>query len=188
MKVYLIRHAMSQDAEKGLFQRDDSPISKDSIKENYYKNWKLEKVYCSPMLRAQQTAEELFKDFETIDYIYEYIPPKKLDGKFMDEVRIFWEKHGKKASVDPDWSHDGSESFNTIVKRANKFYKFLQSLKHSRVGVVGHSIFFSHLMSVHALGMENYTIDKYQKLSRFIRPYPLRYLSMDIKTQTNEQN
>ncbi len=171
---------MSQDAAKGIPQKDNSPIVKDSIKENHYKNWKLEKICCSPVLRAQQTAEALFKEYETIDYIYEYIRPKMLDSKSRDEGRIFWDKHWAKATTNPDWNYDGSESFNTIVKRANKFYKHLQSLKYSRVGIVGHSIFFSHLMSVHALGVDGYTIDKYYKLSRFIRPYPLRYLTMEL--------
>jgi broad specificity phosphatase PhoE len=119
MKVYLIRHAMSQDAKKGISQRDDSPIIKDSIKEYYYKGWRLEKVYCSPILRAQQTAEALFKEYETVGYIYEYIRPKMLDGKSRDEGKIFWDKHWVKATTDPDWNYDESESFNTIVKRVN---------------------------------------------------------------------
>jgi len=180
MKVYLIRHALSHDAEKGISQRDDAPIVKDSIKKNHYKDIKFDKVYCSPLLRTRQTAEKLFGDFEIADYIYEYKRPAKLDGVPQKETRKFWEKHWEEAATDPNWSYDGSESFNTIVERVNKFYKFLKGLKFDRVAVVGHSIFFRHLLSIHALGRKNYTIDKYYKLSVFIKPYPLHYLKMEL--------
>lgn len=174
---------MSEDAEKGISQRDDSPLTKDAIKEKsigYYQKLEFDKVFCSPLIRATQTAEKLFGNFEIIDYIYEYKRPAKLDGVPRKEARMFWEKHWASSSTDPNWSHDGSESFNTIVKRADKFYKFLKGLKHKRVAVVGHSIFFRHLLSVHALGKKNYTIDKYYKLSRFIKPYPLHCLKMEL--------
>lgn len=180
MKVYLIRHALSQDAEKGISQRDDTLIVEDGIKENYYKDIKFNKVYCSPLLRARQTAEKLFDDVEIVDYIYEYKRPTKLDGVPRKEARKFWDKHWKKVTTDPNWSYDGSESFNTIVERADKFYKFLKGLKFERVAVVGHSIFFRHLLSIHAFGRKNYTIDKYYKLSAFIKPYPLHYLKMEL--------
>lgn len=171
---------MSQDAEKDISQRDDSPIVKNFIKENPYKDWKLDKVYCSPLLRAQQTAESLFGEYETVDYIYEYIRPRMLDGVPRKEAKLFWDKHKTESTTDPDWNYDESESFNTIVKRANKFYKHLQTLKYSRLGVVGHGIFFTHLMSIHALGVDNYTIDKYYKLSLYIRQNPLQYLYMEL--------
>jgi len=180
MKVYLIRHALSKDAKKGISQRDDTPIMEDGIKENYYKDLEFDKVYCSPLLRAQQTAEKLFGNFEIVDYIYEYKRPAKLDGVPRKEARKFWEKHWNESTTNPDWSYDGSESFNTIVKRADKFYKFLKGLKFDRIAVVGHSIFFRHLLSIHALGKKNYTIDKYYKLSVYIRPYPLHYLKMEL--------
>ena len=180
MEVYLIRHALSQDAEKGISQRDDTPIVKGGVKENRYKNIKFDKVYYSPLLRTQQTAEELFDDFEIVDYIYEYKRPKLLDGIPREEARKFWEKHWEEMTTDPEWSYDGSESFNTIVRRADKFYKFLKGLRFERVAVVGHSIFFRHLLSIHALGKKNYTIGVYYKLSAFIKPYPLHYLKMEL--------
>ena len=180
MEVYLIRHALSQDAERGVSQRDGAPIVKDGVKENRYKNIKFDKVYCSPLLRARQTAEKLFDDFEVVDYIYEYKRPSLLDGVPRKEARKFWDKYWEEATTDPDWSYDGSESFNDIVKRVDRFYRFLKGLKFERVVVVGHSIFFRHLLSIHALGKKNYTIGVYYKLSVFINPLPLHYLKMEL--------
>ena len=180
MKVYLIRHGVTQEAIDGISQRDDAPLAADAIKQNPYKGLKFDKVYSSPLLRAKQTAEILFKDFEVIDYIYEYKRPSLLDGVSESDARKFWTKHWEKASTDPNWNYDGSESFNKIVERANKFYKFLKGLKYERITVVGHSIFFRHLISIHALGKDAYTIDKFYKLTNYINPLPLRFLQMEL--------
>jgi len=64
MKVYLIRHGLTEDIANNIYQRIDSPLVEDAIKENPYKNLHFDKVYCSPLLRAKQTAETFFKDFE----------------------------------------------------------------------------------------------------------------------------
>jgi len=67
---------MSEDAEKGISQRDESPLVKNAIKEksiSYYKKLEFDKIFCSPLLRTKQTAEALFgDDFGIVDYIYEY--------------------------------------------------------------------------------------------------------------------
>lgn len=180
MKVYLIRHGLSEDIANNIYQRKDSPLVKDAIKENPYKKLQFDKIYCSPLLRATQTAEAFFDDFEIINYIYEYVGPKKLYGKRQDKAKLFWDKHLEKFRTEPDWSIDGSESFNDIVERADKFYKYLKKLKYKRVVVVGHSIFFQHLLSIHALGRKNYTIDIFHKLSTNIRRYPLGLLKMEL--------
>ncbi len=180
MKVYLIRHGLTEDIANNIYQRNNSPLVKDAVEKNPYNNLRFDKVYCSPLRRAKQTAEALFKDFEIIDYIYEYVGPKRLYGKSQDEARIFWEKHWEIIHTDPDWNFDGSESFNEIVERAAKFYNFLKTLKYNRIAVVGHSIFSRHLLSIHALGRKNYTIDIFYKLTINIKPYPLRFLKMEI--------
>ena len=180
MKVYLIRHGVTQQALDGISQTDDVPLAEDAIKENPYKNLVFDKVFSSPLFRAKQTAEKLFGDYEIVDYIYEFRAPKELVGISKDIVNKFWREHWDEVRKDPDWKFNDCESFNEIVDRADKFYKFLKTLDYGRIAVVGHALFFKHLLSIHALGRKNYTIDKYYNLSAYIRPMPLSFLKMEL--------
>ncbi len=128
MKIYLIRHAKSQDAEDGLSQRDNSPIIDSDIDRNHFKYIQPQKVYVSPVTRAQQTAQVLFDEFEVLDYIYEHIPPRLLQGQPKEIGKAFWDKHLPEMIADHGWSHDGGESFNAIIKRVKRFYKHLSNL------------------------------------------------------------
>ena len=162
MKVYLIRHARTEDAEMDVHQRDDTPIITSKVKKNIYRNLHPEKVYSSPLLRARQTAEILFRDYEIIEYIHEFIRPKLLNGKLHEEGRLFWNKHLPVLRDNPDWKYDGCESFNEIKARTKKFLIFLESLPYKSVAVVSHGTFFRYLVGVHKFGT-NFSFPFYEK-------------------------
>ncbi|MFV1917539.1 MAG: histidine phosphatase family protein [Patescibacteria group bacterium] len=175
MKVYLIRHAKTTDSLEGLHQRDDSPIIPDLIEETDFSDLKPEKVYSSPMLRARQTAEILFDTFEIVDFIYEATAPKLLYGKPKEFGRKFWEKHLPEFSEDSDWEFDGSESFNEVRKRAEKFKKYLEDQPFGSVAVVGHGTFFRHFIGVNIFG-KDFSYPKYKEWL-----WPMEWENLEMK-------
>lgn len=151
MKLYLIRHAKSVDDILGLAQKPDSPLdfhSLNTIKKN--ESLKPDFAYSSPLMRAGQTAGLLFNDYKVLNFIYEYARPRLLDGVPKDKTVDFWENKHQKDKFDPNWKYDGSESFNDIVKRVIKLIKYLQKnhKDNEKIAIVGHSIFFKHLLGI----------------------------------------
>jgi len=131
MKLYLIRHAKTLESGEGKSQNPDAKIDASTIEEGLYSDLKIDKVYSSPLIRATATADLVFGEdnYETIDYIYEYVRPKSLDGKSREEDRKFWDWGLLEYRKDPDWKYGDSESFNEIKARAEKFLKFLNKQK-----------------------------------------------------------
>jgi broad specificity phosphatase PhoE len=154
MKIYLIRHAISVDGQNKISQRDDSPLVENISTK--LPPIKPDKVFCSPILRAEQTAELLFPGrFEILDYIYEYQRPRFLTGNNKKEADIFWKTGIEKMKKDPNWSYDGSESFVEIKNRVLRLLSLLKSLDLESVAIIGHGIFFRYLIGINILG-ENF--------------------------------
>lgn len=171
MKLYLIRHAKTLESGEGKSQNPDAKIDASTIEKGLYSDLKVDKVYSSPLIRATATADLVFGkgNYEVIDYIYEYVRPKFLDGKSREEARKFWDWGLLEYRKNPDWKYDGSESFNEVKARAEKFLKFLkkQKNKYNSVAVVGHAIFFRHLLGVIA-AREKYDQLIFLDLGRYI--------------------
>lgn len=64
MKLYLIRHAKTKEAEDGIHQNDNVGVIRDLIDPNLVFELKPDKVYSSPLQRAKETAEILFGEYE----------------------------------------------------------------------------------------------------------------------------
>ena len=162
MKVYLIRHARTEDAEKGIHQRNGTRIIADSIDPKKFSDLKPDKVYSSPLTRARQSAKLIFGDYEILDYIYEFVAPKILYGKERSFGKKFWEKHLHEVRENNDWTHDGSESFNEIKARVKRLLDFLKSQPYKKVAVIAHRTFFQHFLGVIKFG-DKYTFKDYEK-------------------------
>lgn len=94
MSWYLIRHGMTADNERVAYVGEgDTPLSENgkakiraAAMAGFYP--KVEKVYCSPMMRARQTAAIIYPDLEQ-----ELIPAFKelsfgrYEGKSFDELQ-----------------------------------------------------------------------------------------------------
>jgi broad specificity phosphatase PhoE len=169
MKLYLIRHGKTVEAGEGMSQSPEAEVNINLVDKSIVKNLNQEKVFSSPLPRSTKTAEILFGEYEVVDYIYEYIRPKILDGKSRDEARKFWDWGLVEYRKNPDWKYEGSESFNEIKSRATNFLNFLkkQKDKYKSVVVVGHTIFFRHLLGVIASG-DKYDQKIYLDLGRYI--------------------
>lgn len=167
MKIYLIRHARTEDAENELTQRHTTPIVinqevLDKVEKIKNKIGKVDMVYSSPMSRTMQTAEIIFGkgNFKILDFIYEYGTPKEIVGKPREIAKKYWEVTHKKDKMDINWTPEGGESFNTIAKRVTRLLKLLQGDKrvriYQKVVIVGHGTFFRHFM----LAFRQYSLDK----------------------------
>lgn len=163
MKLYLIRHAKTEDALKGIHQDEYSSIITDGVDFTIYKDLKPDKVFSSPFTRTQQSAKLLFGEYEVLPYIHEFIHPKLLDKISNEETIAFWMKHVSEIRNNHDWRYDGSESFNDIVLRVKQFYKHMKSLEYNSVAIVGHGTFFRHFLGYRALG-DKYSFAHYQDL------------------------
>lgn len=175
MKVYLIRHAKTKDAEKGIPQKFDTPIIKSTIDKLLFAHLSPEKVYSSPMSRARQTAKVLFDSFEILDFIHEFIRPKLLNSMRVEESNRFWKKHLPDIRADHDWKFDGSESFNQIKGRAKKLYSFLKKQPHGSVVVVSHGTFMRHFLGY--LGLK----DKYTFAYYSDNLHQIKWDNLEIK-------
>jgi broad specificity phosphatase PhoE len=157
MKVYLIRHAKTEDAEKELNQRDSTQIILNKKTQELAKQIRstigpLDVVYCSPMIRAKETADLLFGkgEYKILSFIAEYKTPKEIVGKPKKDTYNFWGVEHKKDKMNIYWKPKGGESFSSIANRVEKLYQFLikEKLrkKHKKVAIVGHGTFFRHFL------------------------------------------
>jgi broad specificity phosphatase PhoE len=157
MKVYLIRHAKTRDAENLLTQRHLTSIVVDPETLNKAKQIKdkigeVDIVYSSPLKRAKETTDLIFGkgNYKILNFIEEYRTPKEIIGKPRKYATEFWEIKYKKDKMNINWEPDGGESFASVAERARKLYKFLLKEKadknYQKVVIVGHGTFFRHFL------------------------------------------
>lgn len=157
MKVYLIRHARTRDAEDSLSQRRVTPIVVDSqtldkVEQTKNKIGEVDVVYCSPLKRARETADLIFGkgNYKVLDFIQEYRTPKEITGKPRKLAEDFWEVKHKKDKMDINWEPEGGESFASVANRVERLYQFLlkekKLEKYQTVAIVGHGTFFRHFL------------------------------------------
>ena len=191
MQLIFIRHGKSLDDTNGLSQRDDSPLSELGAAQakqraRDFANLTISACYVSTYQRAHETAHILFPsaDIITCDDIYEIKRPKILTGgKHADAVR-FWEVDHKKDKYNPDWSYDGSESFNDVTNRARQFIADMTARhgdsKHPVV-IVSHGGFMRHCIGVVCKG------DSYQPADFFELLLPMKVGNLDAVELTIEK-
>lgn len=157
MKVYLIRHARTRDAEDQLSQRHTTSIIVDSqtldkIERVKTKIGSVDMVYCSPLKRARETANLIFgkNAYKVLDYIEEFGTPKEIIGKPREYAVDYWQVKHKEDKMDINWKPIGGESFSSIANRVTKLHRFLFKEKKSnpnqKIAIVGHGTFFRHFL------------------------------------------
>jgi len=157
MKIYLIRHAGTRDAEDQLTQRHVTPIvvnseTLDMVEQAKDIIGRVDFVYCSPLQRAKETADLIFGKgkYKILDFIREYETPKKIIGKPREFATDFWQVVHKRDKLDINWEPVGGESFLSIAKRVEKFHQFLleekKTKKYQKIAIVGHGTFFRHFL------------------------------------------
>jgi len=159
MKIYLIRHAKTKDAKSMITQRDTTSIyiDKETIKKTKdlqlkFESKKIDAIYCSPLVRSQETAKLIFpnKKFKILSFIKEYKTPKEILGKSRETAIKYWEIEHKADKLNIKWKPEKGESFEDIAKRAKMLYEYLKNdkkiKKFNNVVIVGHGTFFRHFL------------------------------------------
>lgn len=157
MKIYLIRHARTRDAEDLLTQRHVTPIVVDSetldkVEQVKNKIGEVDFVFCSPLQRARETADLAFGkgNYKVLEFIKEYGTPKEIIGKPRKFATDFWEVKHKIHKMDIKWEPEGGESFASIADRVDKLHQFLleekKTKKYQKIAIVGHGTFFRHFL------------------------------------------
>ena len=148
MRIYLIRHGQTtgdvEDRYGGAYDDDLSDKGKIQAHElaNRLDNSGIQIFYCSPMIRAQQTAKilktKLSCEVKTIENLKERNKNGILTGMTKDEAKI---KYPKLVEELKDYRNQiqGAEAQEDFVERIKKAFKEVTSFEnYSTIGIVTH--------------------------------------------------
>jgi len=194
MRILLIRHGRSVDAEANLAQRWNAPLSEGGRKEvlekrSEYLKMPFTKIYFSPWERAKETAQILFSDskieMEELPYVHEHKRPEHLEGIPWEEVMKFWEKNLDNI-YRPDWKPEGGESFNDLSARARKLIeKLKENSDEDLIGVVSHGNFIRHVLG-NWLMKDRFNTSVYSDFLRNFSLGNLGYVQVEHKKESGE--
>ncbi|HET8991499.1 MAG TPA: histidine phosphatase family protein [Candidatus Saccharimonadales bacterium] len=156
-RVYLVRHGQSMDNASPVFQSVDSPLSplgtqQASTIADRLSHIKFEALISSPVLRARQTANKISsitgKDVEISDLFVERIKPSQVDGKpYSDRVASEKWRDWEKTLYQTKLKFSDGESYDDLLKRADKAIKFLEKRMETTMTVVSHGYFLRVLIA-----------------------------------------
>jgi broad specificity phosphatase PhoE len=148
MKIYLIRHGQStgdvEDRYGGAYDDELSDKGKIQAQElaNRTGDSGMQILFCSPMIRAQQTAkilkENLGCEIKTIENLRERNKNAILSGMTRNEAKI---KYPKLVEELKDYRNQiqGAESQEDFVERIKKaFVEVTSAVNYSTIGIVTH--------------------------------------------------
>ena len=148
--IYFIRHAQSEANFKGILaSRQDYPLTEKGRQEaviiaSEFKNIaQLDRIFCSPLIRAQQTAQPIAEAFGLDVETDERITEQDL-GVFAGMTYAELNQH-------PDYVHErskrwewvpegGGESYEMIANRLKTFFQSLESLEVDGIMSVTHAV------------------------------------------------
>jgi broad specificity phosphatase PhoE len=158
-KLFLIRHGESEaNKNRILASRLTVPLTeagrKDAkqIAEELIELYSIDRIVCSPLVRAKQTAEPFAEQFHLPIEIDERVVEQELGrytGMNYDEV-----KKEKQYESDPlkrwDWvPADGGESYKMVAERLLSFFKSLeQDSKEETLLIVTHAVAFRLIRAI----------------------------------------
>src|SRR3989339_1121149 len=177
MKLYLVRHGQTIDAENGIKQRIESTLSETGIIQakrtgRLIRDKGIELIVSSPWTRAKETAEiinlTLNKEIIFDEMYRERLQSVKLSGKnYQDGEAIRYEREHEKNFCDPRWKFDKSgESTIEAFDRARKTEKmFLKKYFDKTVLIVSHADFLRCLICYLIVG-DNFESEEFKRLFR----------------------
>jgi len=177
MKLYLVRHGQTIDAENNIKQRTNSNLSETGKVQakrtgRLIKDKGIDVIISSPWTRAVETAKIInvaLKKNVIFDEMYrEKLQSVKLSGKsYQDSEAIRYEKEHEKNFCDPRWKFDktGESMFETL-KRAKKTEKMLVSKYFDKtVLIVSHADFLRCLIT-HLIIGDNFDSKEFKSFFR----------------------
>ena len=154
--IYFIRHGLTDNnINKITSGRLDVPLNQTGINQavetaNALKDIHFDICFCSPLLRAKQTLNEILKFHEGLEVIYDERVIEReygeLSGKSLDSYTSKFNKWDENAVIP-----DSVESISSIYDRVHDFYEYVKQnyadknvlvVSHSGVGRVSHAYFY----------------------------------------------
>lgn len=144
MKIYIMRHGLTVWNEKNIHQgRSKNRLSKAGIKATNliaqkYFDEKFDVIFCSPLMRAVQTAnimnklhnKKIIKDYRLIEIDQGIFTGRKKDSLTEQEKKIKTERNEKY----------GLETYESVYKRAKEFInEILLHNKYNSVLIITHN-------------------------------------------------
>ncbi len=150
MKLYVVRHGETAENAQGILcgQRIDSPLNDIGIAQaketaKILQHYKFDAVYCSPLKRAQQTAEIIVKNTDYVVILDDRLRERdygNLTGKSW--AANFGEAAEKYRRLDIEQKFDyrvyGGESAGDVWGRLNSFLNDLRKKEYRSVLLVAH--------------------------------------------------
>lgn len=148
--IYFIRHAQSEANEKDILaSRQDFPLTEkgrrdaEAIAVELKEIASLDRIVCSPLLRAQQTATPIAKAFGLEVETDERITEQEL-GVYagltyaeLDERDDYMHDRTKRWTWVPD---GGGESYEMIARRLEPFFQSLETFEGDSILFVTHAV------------------------------------------------
>jgi probable phosphoglycerate mutase len=155
LTLYLLRHGQSDANAKRIFASKsiDPPLTDIGHQQirsqaGFLKPLGISKMYCSPLLRARQTAEIVAQICGLVPVINKSIIEVgvgALDGLSINiyEYRVIFSRVIEQWNLGHnDIGFPGGETLDDIKKRLSDFIKLLDTEKHEHIIIVGHDILF----------------------------------------------
>ncbi len=136
------------------------------------KSFGINMIFCSPLERAIETAEEICKVLKNIPIEYSPLlverknPTRIIGLDYDDPVTVEAINFMDKSFHEPDARWEDEENFEDLKKRSVKLRTFLEKNCISSTLCVTHGIFLKMFLSVLLKG-EDLTVEEYVKLSLF---------------------
>lgn len=146
MKLYLVRHGVTQDNIDGVHQTDTTAINKKGEKQaqlvaKKLVNIKIDKMYVSPLGRTYQTAEIISKSLNVPILINEKLKeikkPTEIIGKDHKDTEAFQiNKKIRENYHNLSWHYSDEENFRDIRKRCTSFLKSIEKNSKEDEGIL----------------------------------------------------
>jgi len=173
MNIYFVRHGESTENALQIYDWMESSLTEKGIEQsklvaNRLKNTKIEKIFCSDMLRAKMTAIEINKlhnvEIEESVLIREQLPPSELLGKSEND------EYSKKVSDllyknqhINNYHYSNEENFDDLKLRVFKFLKEIEKTNFENIVVIGHGHVLRTLIGYVLYG-KNYNSHDFESL------------------------
>lgn len=158
MNVYLIRHGETIHNQQKVHQYSTSPLSEKGVAQalqlaERLRAAKIDKIFASPMIRAQQTAQSIATasglTFETHNDLREVARPTIFVGKqHNDPDLVDIKKEIKEHFHEEKWRYSDEENFQDMLARAQSIVKMLESETEEDILLVSHGNFIAALVSL----------------------------------------
>lgn len=162
MKIYYCRHGQSIDSENKCYQRPDSPLSQKGMEQAEIialelRNFKFDKILCSPLGRAKQTAliinKKLNLEIEYINDLQEEKRPSVIEGNSkLDPINTTIVTEIQRNYINPNYRHSDEDTFEILKNRAINLKNQFEGLKNDSILVVSHGTILKMFTSIILIG------------------------------------